>query len=766
MRRRNRQDLNKPKSIVDLNKPKSIVTDKFPPLGTDWKILPILASFLLTVSVLATVFSYIVLDFHDVYVYPIIVETGQILGIESYYDERSNYLYYHRHDFTYYFRTCESREIFASDQSDLIWDEVNKPLYTDFSELMQLHGAGMIPDLLSPNMTSELRGSVLRMNANEPTHKMFDLKEKGNRWSLRLNPLDLTNDPHRSVQRALKEIAAHPVFRTTLEQLLGDDPAIVEIAAITSDPGAPGQDWHSDTWGDAASVTLGRRHSSMYSLFLYLQDTDESMGPTGFCPGTHMCTDSMEDCPCFFATPKAGTGVILNSQIVHQGSENTAYLKEDGTRVMFIVTFASRPRPGTEHRQLPLGSVYGIPWYMWGHNLYELDNMMDVHWNWKHALGIQKAGKHWGINYLLGAIAAHSENAKNQIDPQPEWFLDRPVWEEFQEIALEWLVVAIAAFVAVWVLHALLMLTVAYTKRCDWELVDHNIRALGGMVKPVFSINLFVTLLITGSYYGFTQTQWAQDVKSGERFHSIPFHPYVELDTSPEWYAEKVVQPRGIDILYSERLDAYYTFRNTYFYDFHPGNWFFRGLLAEVAETYRNAPRETQQNFIETDVMTRLNSERRFLVQDHYGHWVTMETEGVDIPGLIRDELMGVLYPVVRMLGKEIDFIRSQCKYADGGRGYGAMAGPKTALSKYHIPALVENLRGRFTKESWRAEKAKSTTQNSVNAWSSGRRLIRLDVKMMTGSKVTNHRSAIIKEDGLFRAAFLKGRREDFEAWF
>ena len=108
----------------------------------------------------------------------------------------------------------------------------------------------------------------------------------------------------------------------------------------------------SDTWGDAASMTLGRRHSAMYSLFLYLQDTDETMGPTGFCPGTHMCSQSYEDCPCFFATPKAGTGVILNSQIVHQGSENTAFLKQDGTRVMFIITFASRPRPGTEHPDL------------------------------------------------------------------------------------------------------------------------------------------------------------------------------------------------------------------------------------------------------------------------------------------------------------------------------------------------------------------------------------------------------------------------------
>ena len=126
----------------------------------------------------------------------------------------------------------------------LIWNDDNKQDYHDFSKMLQLHGAGMIPDLLSPEMTKELRCSGLRINANEPKHNQFDLKEKGNRWSLRLNPLDLTNDPHKSVQRALKEIAGHPVFRSTIENLLGDDPAIVEIAAITSDSGAPGQDWH------------------------------------------------------------------------------------------------------------------------------------------------------------------------------------------------------------------------------------------------------------------------------------------------------------------------------------------------------------------------------------------------------------------------------------------------------------------------------------------------------------------------------------------
>ena len=51
-------------------------------------------------------------------------------------------------------------------------------------------------------------------------------------------------DTNKLVQRALKEIATNPVLKKTLVDLLGDDPVITEIAAITSDPGACEQGWH------------------------------------------------------------------------------------------------------------------------------------------------------------------------------------------------------------------------------------------------------------------------------------------------------------------------------------------------------------------------------------------------------------------------------------------------------------------------------------------------------------------------------------------
>eukprot|EP00592_Proboscia_alata_P021207 CAMPEP_0194407648 /NCGR_PEP_ID=MMETSP0176-20130528/5645_1 /TAXON_ID=216777 /ORGANISM="Proboscia alata, Strain PI-D3" /LENGTH=90 /DNA_ID=CAMNT_0039207373 /DNA_START=48 /DNA_END=316 /DNA_ORIENTATION=+ len=34
----------------------------------------------------------------------------------------------------------------------------------------------------------------------------------------------------------------------------------------------------------------------------------------------------------------------------------------------------------------------------------------------------------FGYSYLTGSVAAHSENKNNELDPLPEWFLERKVY--------------------------------------------------------------------------------------------------------------------------------------------------------------------------------------------------------------------------------------------------------------------------------------------------------------------------------------------------
>lgn len=56
---------------------------------------------------------------------------------------------------------------------------------------------------------------------------------------------------------------------------------------------------------------------------------------------------------------------------------------------------------------------------------------------------------------------------------------------------------------------------------------------------------------------------------------------------------------------------------------------------------------------------------------------------------VVRKELFNANFPIARILSKEIDFILSQAKYGDGGRGKSAAVNISTAMSRKHIPALV-----------------------------------------------------------------------------
>ena len=271
----------------------------------------------------AFVLSHSAVYFFDAFVWPIIEDSGQLLALDE--SEEAQQLMKMRSDFTFYPRTCDHSAVTSISFLDLIWNEDNAKDFIDFSDLMMHHGVGVIEDLLSPAMSKELRDTILLMNIHEPIEKQFDLKERGQRWGLQVNPYDDKLDPNKSVQRGLKEIATNPVLKKTLGDLLGDDPAITEIAAITSDPGAREQDWHQDTSALNSAMLNARTYSSMYSLFVYLQDTHLDMGPTGFVPGTHMCYEVKNIIPVLHLPAKRGSAALYNCNVLHQGGGNTAY---------------------------------------------------------------------------------------------------------------------------------------------------------------------------------------------------------------------------------------------------------------------------------------------------------------------------------------------------------------------------------------------------------------------------------------------------------
>ena len=274
--------------------------------------------------------SYSCIDIYDKYIYPILDYSDQY---HSYNEEDDDNLtiWNNRDTITYTERECGYIDSTGYTKDDITWttddstitfaNDKNKYYDTTFAELMMLHGAGIIPNLLSNNISKKLRDVIIQMNINEPKNKQFDLKEKDHRWSLRINPYNNKFDSNGVIRDSLKEIASNKILYDGLEELLGPNCAITELAAITSEPGAPEQNWHNDVWHDGSSTNYARKYTSQYSLFVYLQDTYEDMGATGFCLGTHMCAGVNEDSVCFNAEVEEGSGVLLNSCIMHQGSK-------------------------------------------------------------------------------------------------------------------------------------------------------------------------------------------------------------------------------------------------------------------------------------------------------------------------------------------------------------------------------------------------------------------------------------------------------------
>jgi len=667
---------------------------------TSYWMVPRILGLAISICWAAFVLSHSTVYFFDEFVWPIIEDSGQVLAQEN--TEESRELMNQRPDFTFYPRSCDYKAVTTNDHYDLIWNEDNAEEFDDFSDLMMHHGAGVIEDLLSPAMTRELRDTILLMNEKEPIEKQFDLKERGNRWSLRLNPYDTELDPNKSVQRALKEIATHPTLKHALTDLLGDDPAITEIAAITSDPGAPEQGWHHDTWTENSAVMNARTYSSMYSLFLYVQDTHLDMGPTGFAAGTHMCYEVL-NVPIFYLPAKAGSGALLNSNTLHQGSGNEAYERGGGggpgTRVMFIVTFAPRPRVGLDPRQLPLGSVYGIPWYAWGHNLSELEILDQLKpWNWMHALGLVKSGKNWGINYLLGAISARAEDFNNG-NYAPEWFLDREVWTDYASQIDFYAMVAASIYMCVsWILLLIASASPSTSK---------NYTRVRSAMSTTISFGVFIPCFIATTLYVFGKTEFGRGITQRTRFQAVPFTPLPWDDEMSEDYWATTVKPESYDIVLGERLDAFYTFRNAYYYDYHPGNRHFRNKLKEISDVYINRPEfVTPTKFVQTQIISQLWMQmedvwyrRAFVRQDDYGYWIRL-TNRVSKAEYVRREVLSVAHPVLRVLNKEIDFIMSQCKYGDGARSMAkAQIRRDTAMARVHVPELMEAIREELFEE-------------------------------------------------------------------
>jgi hypothetical protein len=313
-------------------------------------------------------------------------------------------------ELTYYHRRCTVDDLTTRRVEDLVIDYA--AMTPDDAYRHQLkHGASIFPNLLSEETAHNVREFILRQN--EKNEDMIDVIENKNRWSFGMK---VDQDP--SVAQALREVLSNPFLVETMEKIMGPDPAVIEFTGITSAYGAKKQRWHADVVPEGNGVKWGRAFVPSYSLFIPLQNVTGAMGATEICPGSHMCADGcFEYCPQHgFQVSGAqdrwvqGWGALVNQQTMHLGA---AHRDRGGPhRVLFILTFAPRPRYGkhdVETRMIGQGGSYSLHWSQWGHTLRDFRDAnvsMTQPWRTLRSFGLYKAkGRNWGYDYITQASA-------------------------------------------------------------------------------------------------------------------------------------------------------------------------------------------------------------------------------------------------------------------------------------------------------------------------------------------------------------------------
>uniref|UniRef100_A0A7S4KCP2 Uncharacterized protein n=1 Tax=Odontella aurita TaxID=265563 RepID=A0A7S4KCP2_9STRA len=582
-------------------------------------------------------------------------------------------------EMTYYDRWCDVSDITSFSMDDFIVGP-NKAT-NDIFETMMVHGLSVFPGILSPNTTASLRKFVMRRNKEMTPAEAIPLDGEENRWSFAIGGND---DP--SVSQALKEVATNVKLRTTLEKLLGPDPAVVEITAITSSYGAENQGMHSDVKALGSSVKYSRTFTHSYSLFIGLQDTTEQMGATQICPGTHYCANDLHDeCSEHGFTLasdgpwKEGDAMLLNQCLWHRGTEYTD--PEAQHRAVFVVTFLNRPQFGVDNRQLSHGTYFHIRWDMWGHTLNDLlDTAKYMPWPntvlrssgiWKHS------GRKWGWDWLtVASLRIANEENGYTFEELLEWvryrnalglpdFLRGPLldrnggWAAFISGTIQnvraWTLKLNTAALGIYTI--LLILSIVFISKWNGagsEFFLSSMKYLLFTHSTIATIGCFLILMVNKS-------EWAEQIKSG-RLLARPFPEISPVETADN--SGPTTVPEKGDVLIGCRFDSTDLAAYDSFLDYHPGNRAWLQAILSVANSYpsfTDLSSGFRDALISHVLEDTLANKSRFLRQNKFGDWIVL-TKRSSREYTLR-EIVKMNHPLIRALDREVAYMLADSRF-------------------------------------------------------------------------------------------------------
>lgn len=596
---------------------------------------------------------------------------------------------------TFYHYQCTDDDISADSADELV---ITQDMSTQQAiDHMQIHGATMVPNILSNTTADALRAFIVEENLRQ--EGWFVISNK-NRYSFGIQV-----DQHPSIPLALHEIAQHEVLRPMLDQLVGRNPAVIEFTAITSTYGASMQNYHEDVVPEGSAAKYARSFIPSYSLFIPLQDTTAAMGATDLCPGTQLCGGGTTEDVCLeYGISAAGTqdkwpkgwGALVNQQTMHRG---TAHKDRHGAdRVVFILTFAPRPQyslPGVvESRLLGQSGSYSIHWTQFGHTLDDFgaaQKQMTEPFRTLRSLGIYKpASADWGWDLVTVALMrmANGDNGytrdsledfveKGGFSWLPRW-LQAPLtdWDE-DDGPLDggWHDFLVGTFDRVKEALRLLNQYTAMTfvvgicTASLWTTFVHKSPLAGVrvLIQNTYRVAFTHGLVFALAWLYFTKlskTYWAQNIENGKLFR--PFR-HAAVSTQYEFDVLKeyaFTLPNKRDVLVAPHYRSKYLASYANILDYNQrGNLIWAELVWEHSMGYRGLTPALKANlceFLVHDIMFR-TYRGRMLYQPEAGRWKALAKD--DAVVICHEALMKDGNPLVGALHAEIDYLETETEF-------------------------------------------------------------------------------------------------------
>ena len=587
---------------------------------------------------------------------------------------------------TYYDRRCDPYDMSTRDVEDLLLPASSTA--EECVDHMMVHGASMYPGVLTDGTARRLRAYILERNAELSDRDAINVIANAHRWSFGFGAND---DP--AIAAALREIATHPLLAPALEGIAGNDPAVIEMTAITSEYGAADQFWHTDTMAYGNDLVYARSFVPSYSLFIPLQDTTAAMGATATCPGTHVCHDGVAEELCaeqgFQVSGRdggvwrRGDGVLQNQHTYHRGPAHTG--RYDEPRALFILSFAPRPNGRSESRMIGQGGSYSIRWDMWGHTLSDLadaPSRMVQPWTTLRALGLFRLpGTHWGWDYpsVVSMRIANEDvgfgdgggDLETFVEMGSLTFLPGFITEgasdegwvqhllDCLDRSKDFLLVANKAFLSGYLLLAFVLSLVQY--RSGSPKVFRR-SALGRTLARLCLMCAVVAAIGHCALGQMSRCDWAKDLDRGHQFTS-QFSDVVKYNPANDEDALRVVRPRKVDALFGVRYDGENYGSINKVLDYHNGNVSFRSIVRSFAASKHFLLLPTavkvQGNKAIIEAMER--QRRRLLQQNVLGEWI--EASAKEAQELVARAIMMEQIEMIRLLDTEINLLIAKARF-------------------------------------------------------------------------------------------------------